>query len=282
MEPLTINDGLIYVNASNMVYVLHAESGAVAWQQTFDHHSNFSSSDTSMLVAGGTVYVSQDNGIVQAIRANDGKPLWSYTIQEQAVPTDFAYSASVTFASSVSYQQALKMIADLGLQLSVFCPSMWKPQLNEGVFSDHSLSVVANVNSAPLWLNRLKATPGVEDAQASGPHSCPINRVDDNLSRLPFQQSGSFVQVTFSPTVRYGDALEAVSNLWFRLADPCYEQARAQEAKPTWHSQGQADAFAKTHLFILATTALNSIHWLDQLHAMAGVVKVDASLKMTC
>ena len=198
------------------------------------------------------------------------------------MPTDLAYGASVTFASSVSYQQALKIIADLGLQVSAFCPSMWKPQLSGDIFSDHSLSVFASVNSAPLWLSRLKATTSVQDAQTVGAHSCPMERVDDDFSRLHLQQSGTLVQVTFAPTVSYGDALEAVSNLWFRMADPCYEQARAQGTKPTWHSQGQADTFAKTHSFIVATTPLNSIHWSDQLRAVTGVVKVDAPLKMTC
>lgn len=283
LEPLTVRDGLVYVDGSNMIYALHEQGGALAWRQSMDHHSSFSSSDTSMLVAkDGIVYVSKDSGVVQALRASDGKSLWSYAIQEQAVPTEFAYGASVTFASSVSYQQALKTIADLGLQLSIFCPTMWKPQVNGDIFSYHSLSIAANVNSAPLWLNRLKATTGVQEVQAAGVHGCPAERIDDDFSRSHLQQSGMFVQVTFAPTVSYGEALEAVSNLWFRMADPCYEQARAQGTKPTWYSQGQADTFAKTHSFVVATTGLNSIHWSDQLHATAGVVKVDASLKMTC
>ncbi len=282
LEPLTVGNGLVYANGTNMIYALHGQDGSLAWRQSIDHHNSISSSDTSMLVADGIVYVSKDSGVVQALRASDGKSLWSYAIQEQAVPTELAYDASVTFASSVSYQQALKIIADLGLQLSAFCPSMWKPQLSGDIFSDHSLWVFASVNSAPLWLNRLKATTGVQDAQAVGAHSCPMARLDDSFYRLHLQQSGTFVQVTFAPTVSYGDALEAVSNLWFRMADPCYEQARAQGAKPTWYPQGQADTFAKTHSFVVATTGLNSIHWSDQLHATAGVVKVDASLKMTC
>jgi outer membrane protein assembly factor BamB len=98
----------------------------MAWQQSLDHHDTFSSSDTSLLVTEQTVYVSKDNGVVQALRTSDGKSLWSYVIQERAVPTDLAYGASITFASSIAYQQALKIIANLGLQLSVFCSSMWE------------------------------------------------------------------------------------------------------------------------------------------------------------
>ena len=281
-DPFTIENGLVYINAPDQVYALNGQNGALAWQQSLEHHNAFSNNDTSMLIADNIMYVSNDNGIVQAFRARDGKLLWSYTIQEQAVPTDLVYTASVTFASSVSYQQALKIIADLGLKLSLSCPSLWKPQVNGDIFSSHSLLVEANVNAAPLWLNRLKATAGVQDAQAVGVHSCPMERVDDDFSRLHLQQSGAFVQVTFSPTMSYGAALETISNLWFRVADPCYEQARAQGAKPTWYSQGQATTFAKTHSFILATTALNSIHWLDQLHAAAGVMKVDAPFKVAC
>jgi hypothetical protein len=273
---------LIYINAPNEVYALRAQDGVMAWKQSLDHHNGFSCSDTSMLAVDGMVYVSKDSGVVQALRASDGKSLWSYSIQELAVPTDFVYGASITFASTVSYVQALKVIADLGLQLSVFCPDMWTPQLNESVFSNHPLTVFANVNSAPLWLTRLKATAGVQDTQVAGPHSCPMMTVSGDSSRLSLQQSGTFVQVTFSPTVSYNNALEAVSDLWFRMANPCYEQARAQGTKPTWHAQGQTDTFTQTHSFILATTTLNSVHWLEQLHAAAGVVQVDTSLKMTC
>ncbi len=279
---LTVENALIYINAPNEVYALRAQDGVMAWKQSLDHHNGFSSSDTSMLAVDGMVYVSKDSGVVQALRASDGKSLWSYSIQELAVPTDFVYGASITFASTVSYVQALKVIADLGLQLSVFCPDMWTPQLNESVFSNHPLTVFANVNSAPLWLTRLKATAGVQDTQVAGPHSCPMMTVSGDSSRLSLQQSGTFVQVTFSPTVSYNNALEAVSDLWFRMANPCYEQARAQGTKPTWHAQGQTDTFTQTHSFILATTTLNSVHWLEQLHAAAGVVQVDTSLKMTC
>jgi PQQ-like domain len=283
IDPFIIENGLVYINAPNNIYALHEQDGQVAWQQPLDHHDIFSSGDTSLLVAEGIVYVSKVNGVVQAFRASDGKSLWSYVIQEQAVPTDFVYSASITFASSVSYQQALKIIADLGLHLSIFCPSMWKPQVSGGdIFSDHSLSIAANVNSAPLWLSRLKAIAGVEDVQTIGAHSCPVERVGDDFSRLRLQQNGTFLRVTFSSTVSYNNALEDISNLWFRIADPCYEQARAQGTKPTWHSQGQTDTFAKTHSFVVAITGLNSIHWSNQLRAVAGVVKVDAPLKMAC
>jgi hypothetical protein len=101
------------------------------------------------------------------------------------------------------------------------------------IFGYHALLIVANVNSAPLWLNRLKATAGVEDVQVAGAHSCPAERVDSSSFRLPLQQMGTFLQVTFLPTMSYNNALEAISNLWFRMADPCYEQARAQGTKPT-------------------------------------------------
>lgn len=282
-DPFIIENGLIYINVPNKIYALREQDGQVVWQQSLDHHDTFSSSDTSLLVTEKAVYVSKDNGVVQALRASDGKSLWNYVIQEQAVPTDPVYGASITFASSVSYQQALKSIADLGLQLGIFCPSMWKPQVSEkDIFSYHSLLIIANVNSAPLWLNRLKATVGVEDIQAAGVHSCPHMGPDTAYFHSHLQQSETFLRVTFSASVSYDNALETVSNLWFRMADPCYEQARAQGTKPTWSSQGQVDTFAKTHSFVVATTGLNSIHWSNQLHAVAGVVKVDVPLKMSC
>jgi outer membrane protein assembly factor BamB len=284
INPLTVDHGLIYVNASSKIYALHERDGAVAWQQPIDHHGTSSSIDTSMLVAQNVVYASKDNGGVQALRTSDGKVLWSYVIQEQAVSTDLAYGASITFAASVSYQQALKIVANLGLQSSVFCPSMWKAQVSAAdMFSYHSLLVVANVNSAPLWLNRLKAIADITDVQAAGVHSCPHMSADTTaFFRLHLQQSPTLLQVTFAPTVGYNNALEDVSNLWFRLSDPCYEQARAQGTKPTWHAQGQADTFAKTYSLVMATTTFNTINWSQQIHAVTGVVKVDAPLKMAC
>ncbi len=283
INPLAVGSGFIYVNAPNKIYALREQDGTLAWQQPIDHHGTSSSIDTSMLVAQNIVYVSKDNGGVQALRASDGKALWSYVIQEQAVPTDLAYGASITFAASVSYQQALKTIADLGLQPSVFCPSMWKEQVSGGdMFSYHSLSVVATVNSAPLWLNRLKTVAGVTDVQAAGPHSCPAMGMDTAFFRLHLQQKETLLRVTFAPTVGYDNALEDVSDLWFRLSDPCYEQARAQGTKPTWHPQGQADTFTKTHSLVIATTTFNSINWSKLLHAVPGVATVEEPLKMAC
>ncbi|MBA2396350.1 MAG: PQQ-binding-like beta-propeller repeat protein [Ktedonobacteraceae bacterium] len=282
-DPFVLKSGFIYVNAPNEIYALHEQNGAVAWRQSFDHHNSFSSGDTSMLVAENVVYVSKDNGVVQALRASDGKPLWSYVIQEQAVPTELAYGASITFVASVSYQQALKAIADLGLQMSAFCPSMWKEQVSGGdMFSYHSLSVVAHVNSAPLWLHRLKTIAGVTDVQAAGPHSCPAMGMNTAFFRLHLQQKETLLRVTFASTVSYNNALEDVSDLWFRLSDPCYEQARAQGTKPTWHPQGQADTFAKAHSLVMATTTFNSINWSKQLHAVPGVATVEEPLKIAC
>ena len=75
--------------------------------------------------------------------------------------------------------------------------------------------------------------------------------------------------------------LDVLNTLGFRLADPCYEQARARGTKPTWHSMGQADSFTRTRTLLLATTAFNATDWAKQLETVAGVAKVEAPFKVT-
>ena len=184
----------------------------------------------------------------------------------------------------MSYQQALDIVTGLGLKTIFFCGfGDWKAVDSKTNFpTDHNLDVLAMVNSAPLWLGRLTATAGVEQVQIAGAHSCPAERVGNGPSYLSPQQAGTFVQVTFTSATSYFNALDATSALGFRLADPCYEQARAQGSKPTWHPMGQADSFGQTHTLILATTPLNATIWANQLRAVTGVASIEAPFKMAC
>ena len=82
------------------------------------------------------------------------------------------------------------------------------------------------------------------------------------------------MQATFSSATIYDTALKGIDGLGFRLAAPCYEQARARGAKPTWQSMNQAETFANSHSLILATTKENATIWLQQLLALSGVQTV--------
>jgi hypothetical protein len=96
------------------------------------------------------------------------------------------------------------------------------------------------------------------------------------------QQAGTFVKATFSSAATYNAALEGIDGLGFRLAAPCYEQARAKGDKPTWQSLNQAGAFGQSHSLILATTQENATIWLQQLQALSGVQRVNASYTASC
>jgi len=236
------------------------------------------------VVGEGSVFIGSQDGSVQAIEASDGKLLWRYMIQELAVQMPAVYGAYVNFSASTSYQQALAIVTGLGLKTFADChPYWWTKGDDKDIYSgSHLLTVAATVNSAPLWLDRLKVTPGVEHAEASGPHSCPKIGPGSGFRYLPEAQAGTFVRVTFADTAKYATALDALNALGFRLADPCYEQARARGTKPTWHSMGQADSFTKMRTLLVATTAFNATYWANQLGAVAAVVKVESPFKMTC
>jgi hypothetical protein len=107
-------------------------------------------------------------------------------------------------------------------------------------------------------------------------------RPGNGAKYLPASQANTYIQVTFASTTQYATALDAVNALGFRLADPCYEQARAQGHKPIWQSQDQSNTFNQSHTLILATTSTNAVTWQKQLGSVKGVVKVATPFKAMC
>ena len=242
---------------------------------------------SSIVISGNSAHapesnipVGTDDGVVHAISASNGSVLWTYAIAELAVPTPPVFSASVNFSSSTTYQQALQIVTNLGLQTKVICTEGWADSDTSSAFSQsHTLLVQSTVASAPIWMSRLLATPGVQNAQsADGPVNCPMIPVTNPRppSYLSTQQAGAYIRVTFASSISYADALEEADGLGFRLADPCYEQARAQGKKPTWHPMSQAAAYAASPGLLLATTTWNSTTWQSQLRALPGVTAVSA------
>ena len=90
------------------------------------------------------------------------------------------------------------------------------------------------------------------------------------------------MKTTFSDSISYDIALDAANNLGFRLANPCYESARARGDKPAWKTAGQENAFGAAHTLLLATTGFNATTWLSQLKTLAGVTKVDTGVGAGC
>ncbi len=274
--PFIVADGLVQVNGADGVFALRASDGALSWKQGIDFHSSLSSAGPPEVVDAGIVYVATTNGTVQALQASNGKQLWRYVIQERAVQTNPIYSALAQFSDSVTYQQAIRLVTDLGLQTFAECAFSWKLAGDSDVFAtDHLLTVAATVNTAPLWFNRLQALPGVIRLEAEGIHSCPMQPYSPHAPKYMGPDTPStFVQVTFSNATSYDTALDGVNNLGFRLANRSYEQARARGDAPAWSSAGQESSFAKTRILFISITGYNSTTWAQQLKSLAGVIKV--------
>jgi outer membrane protein assembly factor BamB len=280
---LAVIDGMV-INYSGPVEALRASDGKLLWQQNVNISGEGSDAAGPETVGDGVVVVGGDDGVVQAIRVSDGKLLWHYAIRELPVQSPPVYSAFIFFASSMPYQQALAIVTNLGLKTFADCQfGAWVSSDNKTFFgNDHEMTVLATVNSAPLWFERLKATGGIQMVQPDGPHSCPLMRPGNGPAFLPASQANIYVQVTFASTTRYTPALDAVNALGFRLADPCYEQSRAQGHKPAWQSQDQSNTFNQSHTLILATTGTNAVTWQKQLGSVKGVVKVVTPFKAGC
>jgi outer membrane protein assembly factor BamB len=279
VQSLTLYDGLLISDAGSE-FALRASNGALVWQRavTPSGIGRFGGG-SAVTVSAGVVYIGGDDGKVTAMQASNGNLLWQYAIRELPVQTPPVYDASATFAPNVSYEQALEVVTSLGLKTFVACGG--KEQSNYS--SSHLLLVAAQVNSAPLWLGRLKTTQGVTDAQAiNAVFSCPAMPVSNGPPPIPQDQVGAYVRVAFSSATAYAVALDRVNALGFRLADPCYEQARAQGKKPTWHPMSETDTYNQTYALVLATTLYNDATWPDQLKAVAGVVKINVPFTAAC
>jgi hypothetical protein len=144
--------------------------------------------------------------------------------------------------------------------------------------------ILATTASAPDWLDRLKANPAIQNLQANPAFGCPSfpDAPPKIPTYLPENQAGTNVSVTFSNSTSYDTALASITRLGYRLANPCYEQARAQGKKPTWASMGQEQMFANRHTLLLATTFLNATNWQKQIKTLPIITKCDIAPGMEC
>ena len=284
--PLIVTDGTVQVSTQeNNIYALRGSSGALLWQHSIGSFETWEVQSPPRVLVNGVLYVGTTDGVVTALRTSDGAQLWRFTIKERAELTEPVLSASVHFDSSVTYEHALRSITDLGLQIFALCAranTSWRPVGNEDSYP--SMLVESTPLAPPGWLNRLKAIPGVQSVQEeSGVVFCPrlVLAPPGTTAFLPRGQVGTYISVTFGSSVKsYETALAAVSNLGFRLGNPCYEQAKG--AKSAWSPMGQEDMFTHTHTLILATTSMNSTHWNDQLRAVAEVTQVETTFDVKC
>jgi hypothetical protein len=216
----------------------------------------------------------------------------------------------VTF-SFTSYTDALRAVTDLGLRPSgSVCGSgfhnyvsgtqawrgpWWQPVGVEAAFDQRGGFVVrATPAAASDWLDRLRSTLGAHIQTVyttMTPANCPARIAEgtppaDAVRSVPREQVDSVLHVTFARSARsapgYETALKSVSELGLRLADLCYEQARAQGKAPAWHTIGQEAAFARDGALVLAVGPEASEQWRAQAAAMNGVLGVDAPYATAC
>jgi hypothetical protein len=260
---LITNGNLLLETQDNVFFMLRGSDGSLIWQRsgTFIFYNGLSSTQA---FDSNTVYVGIGTGLVEALRASDGKPLWQFKIQEKPILPDPVLSASFEFKSSVSFADALRFVTDLGLLPAEGCAfqnSAWRPVIVKygavQAGDSFGMYILATTASEPDWLDRLKSNSGVRNVQANPVFPCPmIPAAPPKVQTyLPDNQTGRYVSVTFSSNINYDAALYSIARLGFRLANPCYEQARARGKQPTWTSMGQENTFANTHTLFLARQA---------------------------
>ena len=177
-------------------------------------------------------------------------------------PTSFP----LYFDPSVSYDDALRAVTDLGLQPSVECGyeddlkagrvisnMQWQPAGQRAFFlQEHRLFVALTPLAPADWIERLKHVPGwvanITLERASQPLFCPnastgwgppstdstgssptsLDTSGPAATILDYAQAASSptARVVFAPYTTYDEALYAISDLGLRLADPCYERAQ--------------------------------------------------------
>lgn len=207
--------------------------------------------------------------------------------------------AAVAFTGATSYHQALQLVTDLGLQPTVPCIGTqlapdgkigswfwWYPQAEGFANYSHRMYVATTPLAASDWLARLHATRSVINIQTTGfVFYCPADHTGtpppNAVIALAPQQAGTYLTVAFSPRKdSYDQALQGISNLGLRLADPCLE--RTGKRPPLSYSAGQEQKYSATRRLILATTANSPKDWQKQLAALAGVTSFHILTSTSC
>jgi hypothetical protein len=90
-------------------------------------------------------------------------------------------------------------------------------------------------------------------------------------------QPPTYMQVAFSASTTYDDAVAAMIGQGLRLANPCAERVRAP-----WAPLGQGASYGANRTLTVALTIASSTLWAQQLHALPNVVAVHSVDNPTC
>ncbi len=78
-EPLVVQAGLLYVNASNTLYTLHMQNGKTVWRQAVQYPDGLSPA-VHEAITSENVSIGQTNGMVQTFNAVNGAVRWSHMV----------------------------------------------------------------------------------------------------------------------------------------------------------------------------------------------------------
>ena len=201
----------------------------------------------------------------------------------------------LSFASTISYDQALQETTDHGIQPGKQCSSgsvyngtmytgLWQPQGQQDTYAKtHQLYVFPGPTTpdSDYSYTAMQQLPGVRSqksvpgigpfgvASVSGTYLCPY--VKGTPAPGVAEMWDGFdgwmsTTVTFAaPLDTYDAALFTISNLGLALDGPCY----------TSRPVGQERAFAATHTLVVQTASqMTSTTWQQQLRQTPGVVSV--------
>jgi hypothetical protein len=225
-------------------------------------------------------------------------------------------SVLVSFAPSVPYKQALRLVTDLGLQPGIDCGvgggapseqtrSVWQSMGQRQAYSQTRVLLVVPAQAPDDWWTRLLATPGVLDAQEGQPvgpqgsnrltptvrptYPCVVAMVPVPVPAgtplaMSAAEAGAFARISFaSPLDTYDAALYAISDLGLHLADPCNEQAVGNAPPPAWHPVGEEASFSTSHMLVVQTSlTVTSTLWQSQLKAARGVLSIQVPYTARC
>ncbi len=225
------------------------------------------------------------------------------SVRSGSIP--FIGPTPLIFRASISYQQALRVISNLGLQPSLACfpsighytpgstlqlRSVWQPVGQRETFAQIHQLWVQPTFSAPLdWRLRLEKMTEVHFGTSrylACPHVIYGTPPIGVIMPLYSAQAGSYARVTFTTSQHYDTALYTVLNLGLGLANYCYEQAALASGRgpaPSWQPAGQEEMFTQTHTLLVKTSTLvTSRLWQSQLRTQSGVVSIQINYTAHC
>lgn len=210
---------------------------------------------------------------------------------------------TVSFAPSVTYAHALRMLTDIGVQPGYVCGvaasqsatssqwPLWSPLGQRDQFmQSHTLTVEPGTLADATWIAYLRSTSGVVGVTAAALRVCAAMSIPVGAQPpagppavyLTSEQVGVLRAVTFAPGTDYDTALYQISDLGLRLSDPCIEQALANGQQPAWRPVGQESTFATTHQLLVVSDFTTSSLWQRQLTQQLDVLTVAAPQTLNC